>query len=131
MCDSMTVQQVITIPPTAPEKFDEIFNSRMGEIPKRRILDTQINIQDGRITAVILYEATKGMGPKTIRDEFHAEGHTFLCRQCPHIDPPSDKRIKYIDCKYAEYGHTRLDSECCEMLYKQIKQGAVTLRYYR
>ena len=124
-----TVQQTAVISAVTPEGFEKKFNERMRELKGKKIIDTTVCADS--LLAIVIYEENVEEEPKTVRDEYHDAGMVFLCRQCPHIELPSDKRIKYIDCKYDEYGSTRLDCECCEMFYKELKQGSITPRYCR
>lgn len=124
-----TIQQTALICATTPDKFEEQFNARMVELKGKKILDTSISIDN--LMAIVLYEDELPEEPQTVREEYNAAGYVFLCKQCPHIELPKDKRLKSVACKYDEFGRTRLDCECCEMFYKELKQGSITPRYCR
>lgn len=125
-----TIQQIAVISEDTAEGFEKAFNDKIRELQCKYIVDTKISM-DGGLRAVIIYEDDAEPPQRTVKDEYHDQGLAFLCQQCPHVNLPKDKRIKTIDCRYDEYGHTRLDRECCEMFYKELKQGLVTPRYIR
>lgn len=123
-------QQIAAVEGHSAEEFENNFNDRMSELKEKTIIDTKVELANG-FRATILYEEKYEPEPRTVRDEYHDIGMIFLCKQCPHVDPPTDGRVKHMNCKYAEYGHTRIDCECCEMFYKELKQGLITPRYIR
>lgn len=61
-----------------------------------------------------------------VTDEFAKEGIRYLCKECPYLEVGQDKRRKVWPCKYATYGMSRTESNCCEMFYKKLKQGEIT-----
>ena len=61
-----------------------------------------------------------------LADEYHAEGIYYLCKHCPYLDDPHDKRVKRCTCKYSNSGVAYKDSEACEIFYKALKRGDIT-----
>lgn len=62
-------------------------------------------------------------------------GYLFTCEECPcfeHLlkkDGTVDERIKYGNCDFAQYGRTLKKSKACEVLYRLIENGEVSLCY--
>ena len=124
-----TIRQSAVISAMTAEEFEYVFNERLKELAGKTIVDMNVCVET--LTAIVIYEEDVDDEPKTVREEYNAAGYVFLCKQCPHIELPKDKRLRHVPCKYDEYGHTRLDCECCEMFYKELKQGEITPRYCR
>ena len=63
------------------------------------------------------------------------KGYKFVCEDCPCFeyllkkDGTVDGRIKYGNCNFAKYGRTLKKMEACEMLYRLIENGEVSLCY--
>ena len=119
-------RKIAVVSGDTPQEFEEAYNSKVEELGDS-ITDEKTDVRTLR--AIIHYKEVRYY-EETVRDEFHNEGLVYLCKQCPHIQQ-KDKRIKYVDCKYAEFGHTHLDHECCELFYKELKQGKIAPRYLR
>lgn len=120
-------EQVAIVKGESLEDFEAKVNARLRDLGEKTV-DKDLDLTN--LVAVLLYEETEDF-EESVRDEFYAEGKVFLCKQCPHIEIPTDKRRKWVPCKYNECGTTTLGSECCELFYKQLKQGAITPRYLR
>ena len=75
--------------------------------------------------AIISYKETIEIMDK-VADEYHAEGIYYLCKHCPYLDDPHDKRVKRCACKYSSSGVAYKDSEACEIFYKALKRGDIT-----
>ena len=60
-------------------------------------------------------------------------GYKFTCEQCPffeHLlkkDGTVDKRIQYGNCPSAQFGRTFKNTTACEILYRMIENGEVSL----
>ncbi len=71
--------------------------------------------------------------PESIAEASEMEGVRFVCLQCPYFKPvlkedgTIDKRVKYGDCEYAEFGRTYKTTPACDKLYELIKEGDVKL----
>ena len=118
-----TITKVAIVRSTDPDEFANLFNSKMDELatnePTHQIFDN-----GDILSAVITYEETYHI-VDSVADEFHYEGIHYLCKHCPFLDDPHDKRIKRCTCKYAELGMTHKDHEACEYFYRQLKAGNV------
>ena len=118
------VTKVAIVRSSDPREFEAMFNARIDALadfnPTPKITDT-----GDIISAVITYQETHHI-VDSIADEFHFEGIRYLCRNCPYLDDPHDRRIKHCKCVYSEYGMTHKDHEACEYFYRQLKAGKVT-----
>ena len=60
-------------------------------------------------------------------------GIKFTCAECPLFKPilnrkgEPDRRVKYGDCDYSEFGRTWKHTPACQNLYTMIKNGTITL----
>lgn len=117
--------QFAVISASDPKEFENELNRTV-----RNLADysptVKTEISGGVFNAIISWTA-KSDECLTVADEFHAEGIRHVCAECPLHDVESDKRRKRVSCRYAEMGETRLDSECCEYLYKLLKQNRIEL----
>ena len=104
------------------EDFQEMFNDKIKELSGHKITDKSIDISGDSYKAVITYLVTEHI-VNSVADEFHAEGIRYLCKHCPHLEDPKDRRVKYCTCKYSETGMAHKDHEACELFYKQLKLG--------
>lgn len=124
----MRIDQVIRIAAIhadTAEDFERKFNARMDELEGFKITERKIEISGGSFDAVLVYEETHRT-PDSVADEYHFEGIRFLCKHCPHLDDPKDRRVKHCTCKYAELGMTHKEQEACEIFYRQLKAGRIT-----
>lgn len=124
----MRIDQVIRIAAIhadTAEDFERKFNARMDELEGFKITERKIEISGGSFDAVLVYEETHRT-PDSVADEYHFEGIRFLCKHCPHLDDPKDRRVKHCTCKYAELGMTHKEHEACEIFYRQLKAGRIT-----
>lgn len=118
------IPQIMVIQSDDPMDFQTKFNDLTKSMSDVDDMDVQI-FSDGDYKAIITYYlSTKEIN--SVADEFHSEGIHFLCRNCPYLEDPKDKRIKYCNCKYAELGRTHKDHEACELFYREVKTGLVT-----
>lgn len=102
---------------TFAKKFDEALQGvRKPDIFK--------DYADSSFIAIVTWEEEEEV-IETVRDEFHREGIRYVCGQCPYLEQDDDRRRKVYPCRYSEYGQSRIDSECCEMFYRLVKQGRV------
>ena len=117
------VTKVAVVRSHDPMEFEKLFNERIDALadsnPTYQIKDT-----GDILSAVITYEEVYSL-VDSIADEFHFEGVRYLCKHCPHLEDPKDRRIKYCKCKYAELGMTHKNHEACEFFYRQLKAGLV------
>ena len=121
---SETLTKVAIVRSFDPKEFETLFNAKMDELatqnPTHQIMD------NGDVLSAVITYQQKIKIVDSVADEFHFEGIRYLCRHCPYLDDPHDKRVKRCTCKYAEFGITHKDHEACEMFYRQVKAGTVT-----
>lgn len=118
------VTKVAVVRSSDPREFEAMFNAKIDELadfnPSSQITDT-----GDIISAIITYQETHHI-VDSIADEFHFEGIRYLCKHCPFLEDPHDKRVKWCKCKYNELGLTHKSHEACEYFYRQLKAGNVT-----
>jgi hypothetical protein len=107
-----------------PMEFKAEFNSKMKDLSENDPTYEFI-FKDEKFVAIITY-TEKERVMDCVADEFHAEGIRYLCKNCPHLEDPKDKRIKVCGCRYAELGTTHKLHEACEVFYKALKAGTIT-----
>ena len=117
--------QQIAVVQTDTSTFEETFNNRIREITSNhKITSTAILVVDNQLNGIIVYECEEKHA-ESVADEFYLEGIHYLCKNCPYLEDPKDKRRKRCVCKYSEYGTTRKDQEACELFYKELKSGRI------
>lgn len=106
--------------------FEDSFNQSMVELFEQGHEDPDYRIDhgSGEFTAIVIYQETKEL-IDTVADEFHAEGIYYKCNDCPYMEDPQDKRIKWCNCKMASLGRTHRTNEACEFFYRQLKAGRI------
>ena len=106
-----------------PEEFERQYNEATEALWEK---DYEVNVQpfSGVHCAYFYWKETEQIF-NLVSDEFHAEGIRYICDQCPLHDPVEDGRKKTVWCKYADYGHTDLRHEACELFYKMLKKNEV------
>lgn len=119
------VKKCKVIKESDPTSFEKQYTTKVEKI---KGYDANIQYSDGYFIAVITWEETVIEEEETVAEEFHREGIRYVCEQCPYLEMDGDKRKKRFPCKYAEFGGSRVDSECCEMFYKLLKQGQIVPR---
>lgn len=115
--------QIRVIESESAKAFQDQFNSTMEELASKA--PTFKFLEGDHYRAVITYEEVKEI-IDSVADEFHLEGIYYLCKHCPYLDDPHDKRIKRCTCKYSPTGIAFKDNEACEFFYKQLKQNNIT-----
>ena len=116
--------QIVAISKKTAGEFQEEFNSSIRALSDKKITDKKIEISGDVFSAVIIYEEVEHISD-SVADEFHAEGIYYLCKHCPYMDDPADKRIKYCTCKYSDTGRTHKQHEACELFYRHVKLGKI------
>lgn len=111
----------IAIKEADPDTFAKKYQEALNGVARKEVLK---QYSDGYFIAVITWE-TERHEAETAADDFHQRGIRYTCGQCPHLQNDGDKRRKQHPCKYSEYGTARIDSECCDVFYKQLMQGKV------
>ena len=126
---AQSIQQFAIVQNDSAAQFEEELNARMRDLSKNIPKVTF----DG-LTAYISYTEQVHI-PETLADEYELQGVCFHCEDCPEFcsilkeDGTEDKRLKYGECQYSEYGRTYKDSPACDMLFKLIKSGRIGLCY--
>jgi len=116
-------QQIVVIKSDDAKVFQDEVNDHMKFLSGNRPHFELLTNKEG-FCGIITY-TEKAEFIETVADEFHAEGIYYLCKHCPHLDDPHDKRVKRCTCKYARTGITYKDSEACEIFYKELKRGEI------
>lgn len=116
------VMQISVVESEDAKTFQKEFNTEMASLSGS---DPEVEfICERKFCAIIKYkQITKEI--ETVADEFHAEGIRFICKQCPLHELVTDGRLKWIKCKYADFGRTHLQHEACELFYRKVRQGEV------
>ena len=117
-------QQIVAIRSEYADKFQNEVNKQMKELAEHNPA-LEIKMLDGSFKAIITY-TMKEYTMDCVADEFHAEGIRYLCKNCPHLEDPHDKRVMRCGCRYAELGTTHKLHEACEVFYKALKNGTIT-----
>ena len=119
-----SIPQISVIEKETAKEFQDEFNARIRELSSYKITGRDIDISGDSYKAVIVYEMTEHI-IDSVADEFHAEGIRYLCKHCPHMEDPKDRRVKYCICKYSETGMAHKDHEACEIFYRDLKLGKI------
>ena len=118
-----SLSKIAVVRSADPDEFTVLVNTKMDELAELNPTHQIVNNGD-TLTAIITYQETHTI-IETIADEYHAEGIYFLCKHCPYLDDPHDKRIKRCTCRYANSGIAYKDSEACEVFYRALKRGDI------
>ena len=112
-----------TIDEKTAEEFDAALNAALKELAEH---EPEIQFVD-KFCARLKYftEENERVITETVRDEFHLEGVYYHCRNCPYLEVPQDRRVKWGKCKYADSGLSHKNHEACEMFYKQVRQNTI------
>ena len=120
-----SLPQISVIQAETAEDFESMFNDKIMELSSFKITGQNIDISGKSYKAVITYEISEHI-IDSVADEFHAEGIRYLCKHCPHLEDPKDRRVKYCICKYSETGMAHKDHEACEIFYRELKLGKIS-----
>lgn len=128
---AQSIQQFAIVQNTSAAAFEEELNKRIESLS-----DYSPQVTFDGLTAYISYRKTVSI-PETLADEYALKGVCFHCEDCPEFQHPikadgtEDKRLRYGECQFAEFGRTYKDSPACDMLYKSIQSGRIGLCYKR
>jgi len=114
--------QIAVVHGEDPKDFQEQFNEKMKELAEFK--PTFEFMSKHELTAIISY-IYKERVMDCVADEFHAEGIHYLCKNCPYMDDPKDKRVMRCGCKYSDLGMTHKMHEACEIFYRDLKAGKI------
>ena len=115
--------QIVVVSSASPTEFQNQFNFQMekhaADNPRVEFVH-----REGLFCAYILFQHEIRV-PETVEDEFALEGIRYRCKDCPLRDPETDRRRKWVPCKYATTGQTHLTSCACEVFYRSLKRGEI------
>ena len=113
---------------TSAESFESELNARLYEL--RDLAPSVAFAESGEyMTARIEYKERIETPDKDISEE----GYRFSCEDCPlfeHLlkkDGTEDGRIKYGNCPKSQFGRTWKRTPACDLLYRMIENGEVSL----
>ena len=118
-----TYSQIAVVKAEDAEEFQDKFNAKMKELAD---YDPKFEFVFKSDFVAIISFVQKESIMDCVADEFHAEGIRYLCKNCPHLEDPHDKRVMRCGCRYAELGTTHKLHEACEVFYKALKNGTIT-----
>ena len=119
--ENIKVPEFRTIDEKTAKEFDDALNVALKELAE---YEPEILFVDKFCARLKFYPEIRQI-VETVRDEFHMEGVYYHCRNCPHLETPQDRRVKWCKCKYSSTGRAHKDYEACELFYKWVKQNAV------
>lgn len=121
----ITENKCIAIKETEPDAFAKKYQEALSGVDNPEV---QTQYSDGFFVAIITWQEARHE-VDTVADEFHMEGIRYICDQCPYLEHDGDGRKHRFPCKYSETGTAHVKHECCEVFYRQLKQGMITPRY--
>lgn len=108
------LRQVKTISAGSLKEFDKLYNSTARELG-----DRVTDVKDIDATTARFYYTVSESEPEDLGDAFMQAGVYAHCSDCPYCEIGTDARRKWFPCKFSAYGETRLDSNACEVFYKE------------
>ena len=123
-----TTKRFAIVRETEAHQFEERLNETLFSLKDKSPLVTFSETGD-YMTARIEYEE------QTEREDVPVSetGYRFHCIDCPYFehllkkDGTVDERIKYGNCPSAKFGRTLKNSTACDLLYRMIENGEVSL----
>lgn len=109
-----------------PKRYEEAFNEMANKLAE---FDPEIQdvFENGRFTTVFTYEE-KSQKPETAKDRCLLDGEEFYCRNCPHLELGTDKRVRKWPCPFSHYGRAHMDSGACNVFYTEYLRGEIKPR---
>ena len=113
---------------TSASSFETQLNEKLDSLYEQNPSVTFSETGD-YLTARIEYTARVEIPDEPISER----GYRFSCEDCPRFehllkkDGTVDGRIKYGNCPAAQYGRTLKSSPACDLLYRMIENGEVSL----
>ena len=92
----------------SPEEFEKKVNEKMEELRYGRP-EIKTRLDGHTMMAEISYTKSVRI-PESLADAYELQNIRFTCQDCPMFKPIMNKdgspnlRVKYGDCKYAEFG---------------------------
>jgi hypothetical protein len=124
---SESFQQFVIVQGDTAQQLTEKLNAELYRLRHKRPAVTF----EGLIARISYEEETSE--PEDLRDEYEAVGVHLTCQDCPYFEPilkadgTEDKRNKWGDCEFANYGRTSRNSKPCDLLFQRINSGEVRL----
>lgn len=124
---SESFQQFVIVQGDTAQQLTEKLNAELYRLRHKSPAVTF----EGLIARISYEEDTRE--PEDLRDEYEAVGVRLTCQDCPYFEPilkadgTEDKRNKWGDCEFANYGRTSRNSKPCELLFQRINSGEVRL----
>ena len=115
----ITRQKIKTVCEQNAEAFDAAFNEASQGTPNTAELKWEESVP----FCVHFIWQEEEQQPETVAEEFEAQGISYKCKDCPHLEKDNDRRKKYHGCKYAVYGSVHEDEPACELFYKELIAG--------
>ena len=121
--EELKIPKYRTIDEQSAKEFDDALNQAVEDLAE---FEPKVTFLDKFCARIEFYPREKiKVIVKTVRDEFRLDGVYYHCRNCPYLEVPDDRRVKWGKCKYASSGLSHKNHEACEFFYKQVKQNAV------
>lgn len=124
---SESFQQFVIVQGDTAQQLTAKLNAELYRLRHKRPAVTF----EGLIARISYEEETSE--PEDLRDEYEAVGVRLTCQDCPYFKPilkadgTEDKRNKWGDCEFANYGRTSRSSKPCDLLFQRINSGEVRL----
>ena len=120
-------QQFAIVVGDSAQHLTEQLNAKLVELAGK---DPSVSFEG--MIARISYRETVTL-PESLEEEYKQAGVRLTCQDCPFFTPmyktdgTEDKRIKYGDCPFKEFGRTFRDSLACDQLFTKLNNGEVSL----
>lgn len=127
---AQSILQFAIVDSDSASDFEDSINARVRELEPFK--PTVTFSETHKYLARISYRITE-MIPESAADEMELEGVTFRCEDCPAFSPilkedgTEDKRVKYGDCEFSQYGRTPKDGRCCKQFWTMLRNGGIGL----
>lgn len=118
-------QQFAIVTGDTAQQLTDRLNEKLIELREK---DPVVSF-DGMIARIAYTERA----PETMVDDYEARGVNLTCRDCPFYNPiyksdgSIDRRVKYGECRFAQYGRTFPESAACKTLFLKLNSGEVQL----
>ncbi len=120
------IPQIQVIQSKSGRSFADQFNQTMKDLFDNGYDDPEYRIDhgNGEFTAIVIMSELREMFD-CIADEYHAEGIYYFCDDCPYMDDPQDRRVKWVNCRISKTGKTHRSNQACDFFYKELRAGRI------